>query len=467
MLCRLLCLLLFLAWTAEGSNDTGLYSGHWRSAFALLAPLFTSIPGINLWAWQILMLVLALVGLLRPGGLRRRSWVMDVAVLVSFASVAVTFLWGWLRGGSAYNAYYQLWRFLLALLVGLLLPAVVRGSRDLRAIGWTIVAAAVTRATLAAYFYWVHARGKIDPIPDFMTSHEDSLLFVAALVVVLSWALARRSMLAWIAAAAVSGHVLYAMVLNDRRLAWVELVLALLPLYLLLPPRGMLRRRVTQFAVLATPLVLAYVAVGWGRSGMLFAPVQALSTVLTGTDASSLARQEEIRNLLHTFVAARNPLLGTGWGVEYQKVTTVFANFGPEMWWQYRYLPHNSLLGLAAFSGLVGLFGIWMVIPVAAFLATLSYREATHPTERAAAMAAVCILPAYSAQCYGDIGLQSFTCGLILGVAIGVANKVSALTAAQQRAGRAARRSPTALSQPSSSALTPAARASQPLPARR
>jgi hypothetical protein len=42
-------------------------------------------------------------------------------------------------------------------------------------------------------------------------------------------------------------------------------------------------------------------------------------------------------------------------------------------------------------------------------------------------MAALCILPAYAAQCYGDIGFQSLTSGLILGVAMGVAGKVSAL----------------------------------------
>jgi hypothetical protein len=46
-------------------------------------------------------------------------------------------------------------------------------------------------------------------------------------------------------------------------------------------------------------------------------------------------------------------------------------------------------------------------------------------------MSALCILPAYGAQCYGDIGLQSLTGGLILGVALGVAGKVAAWTSAQ------------------------------------
>jgi hypothetical protein len=66
------------------------------------------------------------------------------------------------------------------------------------------------------------------------------------------------------------------------------------------------------------------------------------------------------------------------------------------------------------------------VVPVAAFLGMRGYRGSAGAVDRAAAMAAVAILPAYGAQCYGDIGFQSFAGGLILGAALGVAGKVSA-----------------------------------------
>jgi hypothetical protein len=161
MVCRILCALLFLAWTAEAPNDTVMYCGLWHSPFALLGPLFASLPGVNLFAWQLLLLALAPVCLLRPGAFRKRAWLMDAAILTSLASVGVTFLWGWTRGGSAYNAYYQLWRFLLALLVGLLLLSVIRTPRDLKAIGLTLLMAALVRGTLAIYFYWAIVQGKI------------------------------------------------------------------------------------------------------------------------------------------------------------------------------------------------------------------------------------------------------------------------------------------------------------------
>jgi O-antigen ligase len=414
-----------VAWTAEWplANDRILYGGYWRSPFQVFGPLFVSLPGISLFPWQLMLLAFAPLCLLRPGAFHKRGWAMDAAIVTSVASVALTFLWGWMRGGSPYNAYYQLWRFLTALLVGLLLLSVIRNSRDVRALGLTILMAALVRGTLAIYFYWAHVRGRL-PSLTHMTTHDDSLLFVAGLLVMLSWALARGKPAAWLGVVPLSIPLLYAITLNNRRLAWIELVLVLAFMYLLVSRRR-LGRRLKRYLLAVAPVLLVYLVVGWDRPGAAFAPVRALSTAGSNDDASSLARQEEVRNLLYTLSANGNPLLGTGWGMPYQKVSSVYSNFGAE-WWQYAYLPHNSLLAVAVFGGLVGICGIWLVIPVAAFLATRGYRGATQPAHRAAAMAALCILPAYAAQCYGDIGFQSLTCALIVGVAMGVAGKVSA-----------------------------------------
>jgi len=345
--------------------------------------------------------------------------------VASFASVAITFLWGVVRGGSGYQAYYQLWRFLTALLVALMLSSVIRRSRDIRALGLTVLLAALVRGTLCIYFYWGIVHGKIDPIPDYMTTHDDTMLFVPGLLIVLSWAITRRSWAAWFLTGLVSAYLLYAILLNDRRLAWMELALGLFVVYSMLP-RGGLRRRANRTLLLALPVLLAYFAVGWTSDSPVFAPVRALAVAAGGQqDNSSLARQEEIRNLLYTISANGNPLLGTGWGQPYEKVTSVYANYGA-VWWQYLYLPHNSLLGVGVYAGMVGLFGMWLVVPMAAYLGARGHRDATRGVDRAAAMAAVSILPAYGAQCYGDVGLQSLTSGLVLAVAVASVGKVYA-----------------------------------------
>jgi hypothetical protein len=424
MLCRLMCVLLFLAFTAEAPTDTVIYEGHWRSVFEIFGPLFASVPGIFLTPWQMAITALGVVGLLRPAGLRQRSLTMDAAVAVSLASVALTFLWGWSRGGSAYDAYYQLWRFLLALLAAVLSSSVIRGPRDLRAVGFTIVAAAAARSVLGIYFYWVYVQpGRVKPPPIYMTTHDDSLLFICAFLVLLTYALARARGRVWAIVVPLFGLIFYAMVLNNRRLAWLELVLVLACVYLILP-KDRVRRRVNAFLVVAAPVILLYVAVGWGREGAFFEPVRALSTSGSDNDASSLARQEEIRNLMYTLSVSGNPLLGTGWGVPYLQVTSIYTHFD-HGWTQYGYTPHNSLMGVVVFGGFVGLFGIWGVVPVTAYLAGLGLRGARGPAERAAAMTAAALLPAYGIQCYGDIGLQSVTCGLLLGVAMGVAARTS------------------------------------------
>lgn len=426
MLCLLLCLFLFVGLVGEPpvEFDTQLYNGLWRSPLDVLGPLLVPVPGIGLWPWQIMLFALAPLGLRGFGARGRRSSVLDAAILVSLASVAAGVAWGLLNGGALHQAYYQLWRFLAALLVAIVLVPAIRTSRDLRLLCLTIIAAALVRSVLCIWFYWVEVHGKIVPTPPHMTTHDDSLLFAASLLLMASWGVVRGRFLSWMPAVLAGPVVLYAMVLNNRRLVWIELALACAVIYVLLP-RGALRRRVNVVLPILAPLLLAYVLIGAGREGPVFAPARALTSAGSNENASSLARQEEIRNLLHTLILKGNPLFGTGWGVPYEKRTSVYANFESK-WELFLYTPHNSLLGVAVFSGLAGICGLWGVVPVAALLATRGYRAGTGPVARAAALGAVSILPAYSVQCFGDIGLQSLTCGLILGMVMAVAGRVGA-----------------------------------------
>lgn len=446
----MLCLLLFVAWTEE--SQSLVYAGHWKSLFGVLDPLVRSLPVVNLSPWQLILIALAPVCLFWAGAMRRRSRVLDAAIVVSVTSIALSVGWGMARDGSSYQAYFQLGAFLTALLMAALLSAVTRNARDLMAIGLTLLAAALVRGTLVLYFFFFHVKGKIFPPPAYMTTHEDSLLFVAGILLALSWALARGTRWAWWGALMVSCYLLWAMVLNGRRLAWIELLLALAFAYLLLP-KGKQRRRINLALTAVAPVVLVYVAVGWGRSGAIFEPLRALSTSSSDADNSSLARLEEIHNLLYTLSNSGNPILGVGWGQPYQKVTSVYANFGPG-WWQYLYMPHNSLLGVAIFGGLVGLFGMWMVVPVAAFLGTRGYLGARRPRERAAAMTAVAILPAFGAQCYGDLGVKQIASTLVLAVALAVAAKTAswgqaAASSVREKSPRLRRREPMADGEPS------------------
>ena len=219
-------------------------------------------------------------------------------------------------------------------------------------------------------------------------------------------------------------YVFYAMVLNARRIAWVELLMALPVLYILIGP-GPLRSRINRWAMIAAPVALIYFVAGMSSTSAVFSPVHALMTTGSNYDPSSLTRQEEARNLLHTLVDIGNPILGTGWGVPYNKIESYWSNYDTG-WILVLYTPHNAILGLAAFSGLVGVVGIWGVVPMGAYLAARGYAGSHDLVARAAAMVAIGALAAYSVHCYGDIGLESFQVSLILGAALGVAGKVAA-----------------------------------------
>lgn len=428
MLCRVLCGFLFVAWTAERAADE-MYYDNWRSVFALLDPFFESLPGLHMMPWQVALVLIGPFCLLLPGAFRRRSWPMDAAILVSLATIALSFAWGVASGGSAYQSYYQLRSPVVSLYVALLLLSVVRTPADLRALGKTVVAAALVRGTLATYFYLFYVRNQhLEHFPQYMTSHDDSLLFTAAILITLAWALARRSWRSWGSFLLVFVWLAAAIKANNRRLAWIELVAMLVFAYLLLP-KGGLRRQINRAALVAAPVLIVYVVAGWGRGGALFAPVRAISTTFgEKEDLSSIARDEENLNLVWTY--QKSPLLGQGWGRGYQEASSAFTRGFGAKFQQYPYLPHNSLVGVAAFSGAVGLFGILIVLPVAAFLATRAYHRAALPTERAAAMAALCYLPAWAEQAFGDIGFQSLTGGLLLAIAFAAAGRLSAWTGA-------------------------------------
>jgi len=392
----------------------------------VLGPLLTPIPGIQLSFWQVLLIALVPVCLASRGAFEHRSRELDRAIVFSILCVAIVFLWGYAHGGSPYYAYYQVWRFLTALLVAYLLMSVLRSPQDLKRLGTVVVVAALIRATLCIYFYWNFVRGRSLQL-EYLTTHDDALLFVAAILIVGCWALIKGRWSTWLRALGISLYIFYAIFLNDRRIAWVELALAIVAIYFMLG-RSPLKSKVNRWLVATAPLLLVYVVVGWGRDGAIFAPIEALSSAGSNYDPSSLTRQEEVRNLLYTLTELGNPLFGTGWGIPYVKVESFWSNYSGD-WVLNSYTPHNSLLGLAVFAGLVGVLGIWGVVPLSAWLAARAHRNSNDTISRAAALVAAAILVAYSVHCYGDIGFQSLTCNLLFGAAIAAAGKMAAWSA--------------------------------------
>src|SRR5439155_21013677 len=143
--------------------------------------------------------------------------------------------------------------------------------------------------------------------------------------------------------------VSFATIKNHRRLAWVSLFGALVVIYFMIP-ESRLRRRLTIAAVALSPLFVTYVATGAERTETMFKPAHSFATMLTKEDESSKQRNIENYNLIKTLET--NPVLGAGWGHEYREVSVAISI--KEFFEQYRYIPHNSVIELLAFSALIG-----------------------------------------------------------------------------------------------------------------
>jgi hypothetical protein len=167
--------------------------------------------------------------------------------------------------------------------------------------------------------------------------------------------------------------------------------------------------------------VWIYIQVGSGRSEAIFKPVASFSSTTGAEDASTKARNVENLGLIATSLA-NNPLLGPGWGHPYIEVANWYsiAQFFPL--WQY--IPHNSVLGLLAYTGTLGFAGFWLVFPTAMFMNARLARLGNTPLARQLGMFGAVELVVVGFQMYGDMGSYYLRPMYLLGFSYAIAMRV-------------------------------------------
>jgi hypothetical protein len=340
--------------------------------------------------------------------------------------VAIVFVWahGLLWQGADFRfSLWQVFRVIYLPCVFLLYSAGLRGPSDSGRFGVALVVAALIRALLAVYLR--HLFPDLVQMP-YATAHADSMLFADAFLVLLVVFFERPGRRTLAIAVATLPILTWGMIANNRRLVWVELLAALLVLYFI-TPFTRLKKRIAQAVACSLPVILLYVAVGWSSGAKVFAPVRVLRSVMdSDADRSTLWRDWENYNLFYT--VRTHPLIGTGFGhgyTEVVKLPDISGNY--EL---YRFAPHNSVLGLVAYAGLIGFAGMWLFIPLGVFFAVRSYRFSTTPRDRSTALATVGILVAYLVHCYGDMGLGTWTSVFTVAPALALVAKQAVATGA-------------------------------------
>jgi O-Antigen ligase len=355
--------------------------------------------------------------------------VMFVFLACAFAGVLCAEAWGIVRGGDVRQSLWQFRALLWLPVLGGLFGYCLRDLRDVRlmAIGLTI--AACVKIAMGAYYLLVVARAA-GYSPDFMTTHDDSVLFVAVMMMWFArWAHTPRAS-TFIPLVLVGAVVMTGLVLNNRRIAFVGLLASLFLLFVLF--HGRLKRLLIRSVVYALPLIVIYLFAGRHRSTGIFKPASLVMSVTQQKDASSKTRDIENYNLIQTIKP--NKLLGSGWGHEYVEVNKAYDI--AEVFAQYRYVAHNSVLWLLSIGGMVFFSVMWMPICVTILLAARSYRWAVTAEERTVAAGILGVMMTYVIQAWGDMGTQGMSTCLIVAMAMAASAKLAHQTGAwpaQQR----------------------------------
>lgn len=425
---------MLLAVTLDDPTDRA-YFGLWQSPLWPLGRVFFTNIALFTGVEFCILGLTALMGLRRLWLPREQVARLDPlehppprplvhALLLSGAVIGWLVVMGLGRGGVFREALWQFRHLLMMPLVGLLTLYALDLPKDLPRLLAVLVTGSVVRSLLGIFFMY----GVASPLgaqPPHTTGHNDTMTFVTAVVTAMTLCWERGSrrhfalLVLWLPLVAL------ALKLNDRRIAYVEIVMAAAVIYLLSPLHEM-KRRLTRVGLLLAPAVLLYTAAGWNQlNSSVFAPVQKVRSIIappedTEEESSNVERDIENYNLMKSW--EQNMLVGQGFGHAFTEFIPS-NDFGQSA---FGHIGHNSILWLWWIGGLTGFTGVLAYLAVALYLAGRTLQRATDYRERAGLLVAVGIIVTYLVQAFGDMGTQATMFDFFVGTSLAIIGRLAA-----------------------------------------
>lgn len=399
------------------------YAPHLGAPFGWVRDVLLDPTPIKVRPFDLILLVVLAMASSKNNGKSRFVVPMKNALMLALATTLVWFVYGLVRGGEFRFASWQVYLILSTILLAFTVATVFRTPADFLALGKWLLLAGSYRALMCWLSYLTWARGLVGGSGAFLTSHTDTITWVVCILILIVDAVERRSPMIALRNTLAIIFFLGAIQWNSRRLAWVSLGMGLAVLYFLFPP-GMAKRRINRVGLALLPLMTLYVVVGWGSEARIFLPLRSLSTVSTKEDSSTLARNAENLGLIATANYA-NPLFGSGWGRPYVFLTQKYDISGFELW---RYVPHNGILGLLAFTGILGFSGFWLAFPTSVFLNARVALVSRDPKARSVALVGAAQMIVSANQFYGDMGLFTPESMYVLAISYAIALRLPPLS---------------------------------------
>ncbi len=343
-----------------------------------------------------------------------RSRIFVRILTIAISAIAIGFVLGVLRGGDLKQAVYQtrVFFWIPCFALGVMTVGDIVFLRRLKN---TLLLAASAKALTGLYVaLTVTPKSEKTPL-DFVTTHGDSVTYTMAFAVILAAWVARvdRRLRTWHATAMVC--TLIGLYTNQRRIAFVSMAFAVAIMYFDAPleRRRAINRTVSRFMIPG----LIYLVISFaGVRHPIFRPGASLRSVVIQDDRSSSTRDVENFNLYFTYKT--NPLIGIGFGYEYIELSK--GDYIGDVFPQYKFLPHNSLLGLFAYGGLLSATGFYLMFPAALYLGLRATKRYYTPERWALSMWGAGGIAAVLIQGFGDVGFHDQIVGLLGGIAVGV-----------------------------------------------
>jgi hypothetical protein len=404
---------LFLVFVADAGDTYEQMAGPFSWAhYLLLEALPDKIRGID-----HITAVCLLIAWRSPDGRGPRVAPVRTALLLAAATTVIWFVYGIATGGGAWEASWQTYLMLSGILMAFAIAAAFRTPEHYALLWKMILWAAAYRAVMCCLFYalYIHTM-RLQPPPEFLTSHDDTVLWVVAILFLVLRVIETRSFGRRLPLFLFLGLLGLAVLFNQRRIAWVSLTMGIVILLALLPPSRQ-KRRTMRLVYAMLPVLVLYVVIGWGRTERVFKPLLSFATVSTQEDNSTKARNMENLGLIAT-ANANNQFMGSGWGHPYIEV---YAKYTIRFFKLWPYIPHNSVLGLLAYTGILGFYGYWLIYPTAMFFNARMARMAKAPLIRRAGLMGAIQLVVCANQFYGDMGIYYAKAVYIMALAHAVA----------------------------------------------
>jgi O-antigen ligase len=408
--------LLALAWMSEIEGDVfanNLVHTPLRNIGTLLFVKLNNtfaVPALVFSGFDVLLVFLAAAIVYRHATVSRLDNLGRVevpaslaqAALLSIAAVAWMALYGMVRGGSFRFMLWQVTRHLYLPLIYLLMAEGLRGAVDAVSVGRILLVVGALRSIEAMFLRAMFPSHEVLP---HATTHHDSVLFAICFAILLAMVLESPTRRTGKICALLLPVYFGGMIANSRRLVWVELAVVA-AFTLVVTPWTRTKRFLARALVLLLLPVVLYALLGWNSASPIFAPLQTVRSIYDpNVDTSTRWRDIENADLVFTF--RQDPLLGSGFGRPFAEQEKLPGDLSGTYELE-PYIPHNSVLGLWAFGGLLGFAFLWLIYPVGIFFAVRAYRCSRNATERITSLAAAAAIICYLMQGYGDLGFGTW-----------------------------------------------------------